>query len=147
MSPLPELVWALLVLQLVQLGLVIALAAAVRRLRDQAAPAPAPLAELAAQLEPPLRRLFEQLEAEVARARTAADATSAALDRLTRLEHVAEAASDAAPAGDARAEARRLLKSGRTAADVAAATGLPDGEVQLLANLIGATGGAPATES
>ncbi|NUP99470.1 MAG: hypothetical protein HUU35_06415 [Armatimonadetes bacterium] len=137
MELLPLLI-TVLVLQLVQLGATLWL---VRRRRPEGVQ-PAALTSLAEQLEPPLRKLFGQLEAEQARARELVVEAERLLAALrTEPPATSEAVADDEPQ-QARGEARRLLGEGRAVGEVAEQTGLPIGEVQVLANLLSARGRA-----
>ncbi|MCC7495230.1 MAG: hypothetical protein IT204_22975 [Fimbriimonadaceae bacterium] len=136
----PWLAPSILSLALLQTLLLLALWLQVRRASGRARGAGDSLTALASQLEPPLRKLFGQLEGE--RDRLAdqvheAERLVAALSRLTAKsgEVGEQAEADELRRHAARATARRLLSGGQSAEQVATQTGLPLGEVQVLANL------------
>ncbi len=117
----------------------------VRRLERGSEPPPeAALADLATRLEPHLRQLFDALDQ---RQRQAAALVEEA-ERLVGRLRAAPAEQGPAPASPveaggetglaARALARRLLSEGAELAAVAAQTGLPTGELRILANLLAA---------
>lgn len=132
----------LLGLVLVQGVLLLWLLARVRRIdRPEALPPEAALADLANRLEPHLRQLFAALEE---RQKEAAELVARAEKLVQRLQ-TAPAAAAAAPATEqtdtgleARAAARQMLADGKGLDEVAAATGLPAGELRILANLVAA---------
>lgn len=133
---------ALLVFAIAQLALLILLGLAVLARRRAEDPAPDAMAALVAQLEPPLQRLVDELHAEHERLRALAD-------QLARLSANLASRSVTSPeptlTGSARYEARRLLAEGRPVDEVVAATGLPRGEVKVLANLVARQPEAAAT--
>lgn len=118
--------------QAIQLALLAGLLVVVLSLRRAAAGAGEPaslLRPVVAELAGPLTRLAEQLAAE---RRELAELTERANRLVTNL-----AGANASPAADsARAEARERLQAGETVGEVVEATGLPSGEVQILANLL-----------
>lgn len=100
---------------------------------------------LARSLEGPFKRLAAEWDSEHKRLAQQTQNAADLVARLTRLQFQAHVpASDTEPAvepGDqpssgARQEARRRLLAGEDAADVAEATGLPDGEVRVLASVL-----------
>ncbi len=105
---------------------------------------------LAAHLEPVLRRMFGQLEAERERLGQLADEAERMVHDLAKLiGRTGAGDGDPAAAEDlrtrnSRLEARRLLADGLDPAAVSEATGLPLGEVQVLANLRTAKSFTPA---
>ncbi len=137
--------WALLlVLQVVQVGFIVWLLRMIVPLRAATAvkPTAESLGSLAAQMEPLFRRQFQQLEDAHARAQDLIERSERVLHHLVRIEsRTTSVEADEAQQHEtavllARSDARRLLADGRTIAEVATATGLPQGEVAVLANLL-----------
>jgi len=134
----------LLVLQVVQIGVIIWLLRAIAPMRSSVAvkPTAESLGSLAAQMEPLFRRQFQQLADAQARAQDLVERSERVLHHLVRIEtRTTSVEADEAQQHEtavllARSDARRLLAEGRTIAEVATATGLPQGEVAVLANLL-----------
>lgn len=118
--------------QAIQLALLAGLLILVLRVRRLALGAAEPsnlLKPVVAELAAPLTRLAEQLTAE---RRELTELT----DRANRLVTNLAGAGTGRAADGARAEARDRLQAGEAVDDVVEATGLPSGEVQILANLL-----------
>lgn len=132
-------------LALVQGLLTIWLLTQVRRLSRAAGPPPreAMMADLANQLEPHLKQLFAEVEA---RQKEAAELVGLAEKLVARMKAApASAPATAAPIEEvaetgleARAAARQMFAAGKGLDEVAEATGLPAGELKILANLVAA---------
>lgn len=126
-----------LVIQIVEAIALVLLWRAMTEARS--APAQPSLTALAEQIEPPLRKLFGQLEAEREQLRALLTQAQTLTHRLQTapapMPKPAAAPESDSPELSSREEARRLLELGHGAAEVAAATGLPEGEVRILANL------------
>ena len=134
----------LLLFQAVQFGLILWL---LRTLSTQRVVAPSkPTAEslgaLAAQVEPVFRRQSQALNDAQTRAADLLERSERILQQVARIQaKVSQSAPDPVDQHEtavllARADARRLLAAGHTTAEVAAATGLPQGEISVLANLL-----------
>ncbi|MBI2298653.1 MAG: hypothetical protein HYU66_06825 [Armatimonadetes bacterium] len=117
----------LLGLSAVQLVLLGGLWLTVRRRLSQAAGRQA-ARELVGELSPAIDRLAAELAEEQRR-------LAALSERLESALAGAEATAPVRSGAAARDEARRLLEAGRDLVEVCHTTGLPDGEVRLLANL------------
>ena len=130
--------------QLVVLGVLVRL---VLQLRATAARNPLDqMSSLSGQLEPLLKRIFGQVEAE---RRRLSELVATAERLVAELPRAEPGAATAEPDESerllaARREARRLLAEGRPVTEAAAATGVPAGEVQVMANLLAARGEAEA---
>jgi hypothetical protein len=109
--------------------------------RDRGAADTTALDGLAQQLEAPFTRLYAELRGEHDRLRQLTSQAETLAGTLAELEAIGveEELQQGADPGDlqaARLEARRLLTAGQGVSEVAGRTGLPEGEVKILANLL-----------
>lgn len=104
-----------------------------RQLRDSKPSAEA----LAEALRPAVEVFAGELRAEVAALRETAEAFErGASERAGSRRRNGHPKSDSTPSPQARDEARRLLAAGAAIDDVAKATGLPEGELAVLAGVL-----------
>lgn len=134
----------LIVLGALQLLLLLRILALLRQSRAESPRTPDSEA-LARGLEGPFKRLAADWEAEHKRLAQQTEQAADLVARLTRLqfqanltgqEHDSAAEAVDQPASNARQEARRRLLAGESVDAVAEATGLPDGEVRVLASVL-----------
>ena len=134
----------LVILAVVQTALLVWILVLVRRKPADASRTP-DFEALGRGLEGPFKRLAAEWEAERKRLAEQTAQAGELVARLTRLQFqssVAAPESDMVPEGvdapssAARHEARRRLAAGEDVTEVAEATGLPDGEVRVLAAVL-----------
>jgi hypothetical protein len=143
MIPPPPYAIALLVLQAAQLLVIAWLASAVLKLRRTPARTDN-FESLARSLEGPFQRLAADWQAEHQRLAALGAEAAELVARLRRLQLQLAVGGEPAPSAEtpplpgpaARDQARALLSSGESVAETAAATGLPEGEVRVLANIL-----------
>jgi hypothetical protein len=112
------------------------------------------LESLARHLEGPFSRMYGELQAEHRRLRELVEQAASLAQQLDAVPHGSaeevaaddEPAAEPAPPANPRLEARRLLSAGEAIDIVSAQTGLPQGEVRVLANLLRAGGERAGSE-
>jgi len=134
----------LIILGVAQVALLLWTLALLRRAKQDPVRTPDHEA-LARSLEVPFKRLAAEWDSEHKRLAQQTQNAADLVARLTRLQFQANvSAGDAEPAAEAgdqpssaaRQEARRRLLAGEAVENVAEATGLPDGEVRVLASVL-----------
>ncbi|MBI5832266.1 MAG: hypothetical protein HZB16_08165 [Armatimonadetes bacterium] len=133
-----------ILLAVVQIAMLVWILALLRRGAREPARTP-DFEALSRGLEGPFKRLAAEWAAEHARLAQQTANVSDLVARLTRLQFQSSLTGpEAEPAADgteqassaARQDARRRLMAGEGVEDVAEATGLPDGEVRVLASVL-----------
>lgn len=141
----PRLLNLLLVLQGCSFAALLALALVVRRLLRQPPPPPPPSDALARELGASINRLAAELQAEHERLAQSVAQARELVTALGGVQSAPEPRPQLSPAALAREQARLSLAAGHSPEQVAESSGLPVGEVKLLANLLKAKGeAAPA---